>query len=343
MSQPTSKSLVQGQWLKPLQAMLSLLALSSCFEEGTTDEETLQLKIAEKYKEHSEKFLMGSESGEECRLSMLFTTGNKFKLEIFPKFAGMRIGLYDINILQKKTIRSSVMFDGKALHTLAKRTLKDAKIYLASWNHTLKADGTFYSGKNEDDSLKEVLSKCDDDVDEEEKGDDEEAGDNDGMQAHFPVSMYAFIVCGPYFKDKFNFPVCTVLNIDGPGESRAQSRQAIHEENASTRAAEPGRGISSLDSQRLSAAEELNRITRNQQALDAIQSNIENAKLMWDISPAGQEKDEHFSVLRGLCEEKKRLSDRIIEDNASVEAEKRARLTEPLTTPHASTTRRTNS
>ena len=58
---------------------------------------------------------------------------------------------------------------------------------------------------------------------------------------------------------------------------------------------------------------------------------------------AGQEKDEHYSVLRGLCENKKRLTNNIIEDNASVEAEKRARLTEPLTTPaRASMTRLTN-
>lgn len=323
-SQPTYKSLIKGQWLKPFQQMLSVLAFSSCMEKSTMSEEDLKLNMVTSYTELCDLFLKGSMSGEECRLSKLFDADNKFDATVFPKFGGMRLSLYDRDLLLTKTASTKAKVDGKSLLDMAHRTLKKMKIYLALWTNFLNADGEFHSGKNEEDALKHVLENSDDD--------DKEDDDDDQGEEEYPSPMYAFIICGPYFFKRFEFPICTCLKTVEGGGSRKEARHELQTDTSTIRSGNNDRGIPSLDSQKLACALDLNRITANQQVLDAIQTDINNNKMLWEMAPDLSTKEALFNDMKALVFKKRVLTESIENEN---DATKKNRHLDVMSTPIA--------
>jgi hypothetical protein len=86
-----------------------------------------------------------------------------------------------------------------------------------------------------------------------------------------------------------------------------------------------------LDSQKIACAADLNRITANQQVLDAIQTDINNNKMFWDMAPDSLTKEALFIDMKALVLKKRVLTDSIENENAT----KKNRHLDVISTPIA--------
>ena len=114
--QPTKKCDIKGQWLKPFQSTLSLLASNSVYALGTMKGKDRETRLKAEYDLAVSDFLDNDSVGrlskcfERCAGATGANVSLKFK-DIFPLYAGMKKSLYDANLLTIKTISTGFSYN----------------------------------------------------------------------------------------------------------------------------------------------------------------------------------------------------------------------------------------
>lgn len=133
-----------------------------------------------------------------------------------------------------------VIVDGTAIKGKIDSTLKEIKKCLGYWDE-FAPKNRFPSGKNEEDALRSVIERVNEDGDEDSINDiqEQDGSDSDDEISNMPSFIPAFMLFGPYGMIKWNLELCELVTVDTEAvDEKQKSEKKLKRERVAS-SAEP--------------------------------------------------------------------------------------------------------